>query len=590
MIVLARDESDASTHPSGTLIEVDPPTVLVREHSLDASTVPGRTALESDPPTVLVRDGGGEASTTRLAAPDPPTAPRRLPSAPPAKSREIVAESDPPTACVRRDGYVDLPPGSVVGDTYEVSAKLGAGAMGEVYAARHLQLGKRVAIKVIGPRLSEDAAAIERFAQEARSLARVQHPAIVAVDHVGELADGRAYFVMEFLGGESLHARLQRGRVPLPEAIWILDQMARGLEAAHAQGVTHRDLKPENTFLVDLPGEAPMVKLLDFGLAKLAADVDRRAERTQSGVAIGTPMYMSPEQARGPDVDHRTDVYALGCVAYEVLLGQPPFPHARTVPELYAAHLHEHPPLPRSIWAEIPPQLDLVLFAMLAKDPEYRPTLSQVRAVLAGVAAGPQRPARAATEVVGPRSGNATRTRGAAIVVAALIGGVVIGAVIASSARDRAPRPALAIQPEAATPPPAPPPAAQAVAEPRPVSEPGGAPTSETRVPADHDASSPHPDSRGSRRRDGRAAPPAPVPPDASTEIVEPSDAALVDAATATTPPDASSLPIPDARVLPPRPAKPPPRPMKPPKAAPKSIDKNQIVNPFARKRATVTP
>ena len=344
--------------------------------------------------------------------------------------------SDPPTSVVRHDSFLELPPGSVVGDTYEVDAKLGAGAMGEVYAARHLKLGKRVAVKVIGRRLSEDEAAIERFAMEARTLAQIQHPAIVAVEHVGELADGRAYFVMEFLKGESLFERLQRGRIPLPEALRILDQMARGLDAAHGEGVTHRDLKPENTFLVHLPGEPPAVKLLDFGLAKLRSADDLRAERTQSGVAIGTPMYMSPEQARGPDVDHRTDVYALGCVAYELVLGVPPFPHAKTAPELYAAHLHEAPPLPRSIWPDIPPQLDLALFAMLAKDPAHRPTLAQFRAVVAD--ARTQTPSqRAATEFVAPLDRRPQRRPAviAALVIAALVGGITIGATL----KDRTP-------------------------------------------------------------------------------------------------------------------------------------------------------
>ena len=320
-------------------------------------------------------------------------------------SRGTVA-SDPPTSIVRHDNFRDLPPGSMVGDTYEIDARLGAGSMGEVYAAHHVKLGKRVAIKVIRKRLSEDTDAIERFAMEARTLAQVQHPAIVAVDHIGELSDGRAFFVMEYLKGESLFERMTRGRLPLLEALRVIDQMARGLEAAHGQGVIHRDLKPENTFLVHLPDEPPIVKLVDFGLAKLAADRvndDYRAQRTQSGVALGTPMYMSPEQARGVGVDHRTDIYALGCIAYELLLGVGPFTHARTAPELYAAHLHADPPLPRSIWPEIHPQLDLVLFAMLAKDPDHRPTLAQIRSVLTNLRVSTPSQ-RAITELIGPRA------------------------------------------------------------------------------------------------------------------------------------------------------------------------------------------
>jgi serine/threonine-protein kinase len=473
----------------------------------------------------------------------------------PAAPRGTQLTSDPPTALVQRGNFRELPPGVVVGDTYEVDAKLGAGAMGEVYAAHHMKLGKRVAIKVIGQRLSDDDAAIERFAMEARTLAQIQHPAIVAIEHVGELADGRAYFVMEFLRGESLFERLQRGRLPLPEALRVLDQMARGLEAAHAEGVTHRDLKPENTFLVQLPGEPPAVKLVDFGLAKLAADradVDRRAERTQSGVAIGTPMYMSPEQARGPDVDHRTDIYALGCVAYELLLGVPPFPHARTAPELYAAHLAEAPPLPRSIWPEIPPQLDLALFAMLAKDPAHRPTLAQVRSVLTAVRTDAPLQ-RAATEFVGPRAPRAGRRTLmiAGIVLAALVGGIAIGSRATPKPRDEdigsiapvaPPTPTAPVaQPDRVAPAPPlqpPPQAPQAPPQQRNTNS-GGRPIGPRQSPKD----------------DNPVAVPA-APIDAGVNVVE---------------------------------APPPPLAPIPPKAKP-SVDRNQTINPFAKKRSKVTP
>jgi serine/threonine-protein kinase len=515
-------------------------------------TSPGKTPVDSLSTEADAMDPF--ASTTRssppaIADPDPPTAPQRL--------AMTVAESDPPTSFVHRDGCVDLPPGSVVDEIYEIDAKLGAGAMGEVYAARHVKLDKRVAIKVIGPRLSQDAAAIERFAQEARALAQIQHPAIVAVDHVGELADGRAYFVMEYLHGTTLLERLQRGRISLPKALRILDQMARGLEAAHARGITHRDLKPENTFLVRHAGEASTVKLLDFGLSKLQTDADRRAERTQSGVAIGTPMYMSPEQARGSNVDHRTDIYALGCVAYELLLGISPFPHARTAPELYAAHLHEAPPLPRSIWSEIPPQLDLVLFAMLAKDPGHRPTLAQVRSVVAAVrTATPSQ--RAATEIVGPRPRETSKMKNLAVTAAVLIGGIAIGVMLTTRSSRETPitAPSALVEPVA------------------PIGVPAASVTPTVTNDAAPSASTPHPlqnttvlpkrlsVSRPASAKTGSATIIAPVLVDAGTEDTT----HVVDA--------------PPPVIVP---EKTPPRPNK-------SMDRNQTVNPFPPKHNKVTP
>jgi serine/threonine protein kinase len=371
--------------------------------------------------------------------------------------------------------------------------------------------------------------------------------------------------VMEFLRGESLFDRLQRGRLPMPEALRVLDQMARGLDAAHGHGVIHRDLKPENTFLVQLSGEPPLVKLVDFGLAKLRPVDDLRAARTQSGVAIGTPMYMSPEQARGPDVDYRTDIYALGCVAYELLLGTPPFPHAYAAPELYAAHLHEDPPLPRSIWPAIPPPLDLVLFAMIAKDPAHRPTLEQVRAVIAAMRVDD--PSRAATEHVGsrvvrPRSKNLLM---AAIALGALVGGIAIGVLLTTRPGTEPREVPIEAQPTPPTPavaassPPQP-----AAPQPPPMVQPP--PTQPPPPPKQQSALAAIPRSAGSGSRVSASQP----------TLKTTGSAAIVPAAT----PAETGSNAQDQR-----------QPSAPPPATPApTIDRNQTVNPFAKKPNKVNP
>jgi len=313
---------------------------------------------------------------------------------------------------------VTLPLGSVIGETYEVGARMDIGSMGEIYAARHIQLGKQVAIKVIGRRLWKDDTVLELFTMEARALALIHHPAVVTVEHVGKLADGRAYFVMELLHGETLCDRLARGLPPFAEALHILDQIAWGLAAVHCRGITHRDLKPENVFLVYLPGEFPSAKLIDFGLAQLNDSVSAAANvhLQTRGVTVGTPMYMSPEQLLSPCVDFRADIYALGTLAYEVVLGRPPFPQARTLAECQAVHLSEAPPRPRAI-KPIPSQLDHLLFTMLAKDPAHRPTLAQVRAVIAAVSACPRGHTKISARAL------------AAVILAAMLAGMLVRAL-----------------------------------------------------------------------------------------------------------------------------------------------------------------
>jgi eukaryotic-like serine/threonine-protein kinase len=288
---------------------------------------------------------------------------------------------EPALAIVPTMRVSDLHAGTLIGE-YRIEGKLGEGGMGSVYAATHPLIGKKAAIKIISQQLCSNAAAVERFIQEARAVNQIGHPNIVDVFSFGELVDGRSYFVMEWLQGETLADRMTRGRVPLAEAVEVLDQVCDALEAAHEKQIVHRDLKPANVVLVNIRGNRQLVKLLDFGLAKLAEHEDNRLQKTRTGVMMGTPEYVSPEQARGKNVDHRTDIYALGVISYELLLGRLPF-EADNAADIITKHLREAPPRPSSIWPEIPEPLESSILGMLEKDPARRPTLLEVRRVIA---------------------------------------------------------------------------------------------------------------------------------------------------------------------------------------------------------------
>jgi len=273
---------------------------------------------------------------------------------------------------------LELVEGSPVGE-YEIQTQIGEGAMGTVYSAVHPLIGKKVAIKVLKPELCANQASIDRFVQEAQAVNQIGHPNIVDVFMLSELPDGRAYFVMEWLQGEDLKVRLARGPMTVADACDILDGIARALDAAHAKGIVHRDLKPDNVFLHQNDNGPLMVKLLDFGIAKLVR-VTPGTEKTQTGNMLGTPRYISPEQARGIQVDHRSDIYSLGVMAYEMLAGRPPF-QGETAMDLVVKHLGEAPP-PLSQFAKIPRSLEQCVMRMLDKDPVARPSLEEVRGIL----------------------------------------------------------------------------------------------------------------------------------------------------------------------------------------------------------------
>ena len=256
---------------------------------------------------------------------------------------------------------------------YQVVGLLGAGGMGLVYRARDPRLGRDVAIKVLPEELSRDPKRLERFAREARAVGALSHPNILSVHDVGS-EDGAPYVVFELLEGETLRERLEGGPLPARAALDLAVQVARGLGAAHRQGIVHRDLKPEN-LLVTRGG---LLKILDFGLAKSRGPENGAGpeERTASGVTepggrLGTAAYMSPEQARGEPVDHRSDLFSLGVVIQEMLVGASPF-RRETAAETIVAILKESPPaLPPAVAVDLP-GLGAIVARCLAKDPEDR--------------------------------------------------------------------------------------------------------------------------------------------------------------------------------------------------------------------------
>ena len=298
-----------------------------------------------------------------------PKKPVRLPTATTTPRTHEIGEL--PTDLSHADAPLK---GQTLRGLYFVEELIGVGGMGAVYRAKHIHLDRHFAIKVLTRTIDDAGHALERFKREAMAASRIEHDNIVDVVSLDTTEDGEVFIVMELLRGESLGDRIRKGPLPVDSALGITYQLCRALAAAHGHEIVHRDLKPENIFLVD-KGGFNFVKVLDFGISKMKSAEAAQVHMTRTGQLVGTPLYMSPEQARGEsDVDHRADIYAVGVLLYEMLTGTPPF-LGKNYFQLLWKHGNEEVEAAssRAPEAQIPKSLDRLILRTLAKDPADRP-------------------------------------------------------------------------------------------------------------------------------------------------------------------------------------------------------------------------
>ncbi|HEV2669516.1 MAG TPA: serine/threonine-protein kinase [Gemmatimonadales bacterium] len=282
--------------------------------------------------------------------------------------------------------------GQVVADRYHVMKKLGEGGMGQVYLAEHVKMGRRSAIKVMNPSMLHDPDAIARFNREASNASRISHPNVCAIYDFGETSDGLIFLAMEFIAGEPLTDLLEReGTLPVPRATHIFLQTADALQAAHDLGIVHRDLKPDNIMVTKGRGGADTVKVVDFGIAKAVGGEAAGQKVTKTGLVMGTPEFMSPEQLSGDSVDGRSDLYSLALVLFRMLTGKLPF-EATTVQEVMIKRLTDEPAKLTEALPDLsfPPGLQPVFDTALARTPAERyQTVAKFAADVAAVTGRP---------------------------------------------------------------------------------------------------------------------------------------------------------------------------------------------------------
>ena len=370
-----------------------PPSVIeTAGDEVDAGEMPTRLIEIAD----RARHGAGHEPTSWVRPSDlglgatprtpPPTEPVAVPKVCPlcASEYETGARFCPKDGtALRPKGGTDPLIGQVIADRYHVLQRVGEGGMGRVYLAEHVRMGRMCALKVMRSQLLNDDEAMARFAREASNAARILHPNVAAVFDYGE-ADGVVYLVMEYVEGEALSTIVARERaLPVPRVLDLAKQVTDALVAAHEMGVVHRDLKPDN-ILIARRGDREVAKVVDFGIAKAIAESPQEA-LTRSGLVIGTPEFMSPEQLLGDPVDARTDLYSLGCIIFLMLTGTQPA-EAPTREAMLKRRLHELPPHPRAVNRALPPDLDAIVVRLLASTPAARyDSAADLRAALEGV-------------------------------------------------------------------------------------------------------------------------------------------------------------------------------------------------------------